>query len=157
MDNKKLNKYLTKEFRKIGRDLSREKARCARLYSDWRDDEFNMLDNFFIWGYNVNKNVVPSFYSWDDAYIYYNRITKKYIMTIDTGFYDAEYSEELARGEVKRLVEIDFGFRDFLLKNDLLIIEPVFPYNDPTLEADTLPQLYFKFKIMLEGYKQFLR
>lgn len=156
MNNKKLDTYLLKELRKIDHDYKREKIRCARLYPDWRDDEFNMLDNLFIWGYNVDPKQTPSFLSWDDAYIYFNRQTKKYYMTIDTGFYGMKYDADLARTEIKRLHEIDLAFRDFLIENNLPMIEPVFPYSDPALEADTLPQLYFKFRIMLEGYKQYL-
>ena len=95
MNNKKLDIYLRKELRKIGHDYKREKARCARLYPDWVDDEFNMLDNLFIWGYNADPKQTPSFLSWDDAYVYLNRQTKKYYMTIDTGFYGCNYDADL--------------------------------------------------------------
>ena len=155
MNNKKLNAYLQKEFRKMGKDLKREKARCAHLYPDWRDDEFNMLDNLFIWGYNTNPKITPSFYSWDDAYIYYNRMTKKYCMTIDTGFYGINYDADSARVESVRLDQIDMAFRDFLIKKGLPMRADIFPFEDPTLEADTLNELYVKFRIMIEGYRQY--
>lgn len=156
MNKQKFDTYLKKLYEELNKDYRYEKERCSRLYPDWKDDEFNMLDNLFIWGYNIDKNITPSFYSWDDAYIYYNRVSKKYFMTIDTGFYNLKYNAELARTEIQRLREIDLAFRNFLAENDLPMIEPVFPYNDPALEADTLPQLYFKFRVMLEGYKQYL-
>lgn len=153
MNNKKLDAYLRKELKKIGHDYKREKARCARLYSDWRDDEFNMLDNLFIWGYNADPKVIPSFLSWDDAYIYFNRQTKKYYMTIDTGFYGCNYDAELARAESDRLSQIDEAFRDFLIEKGLPMRADIFPFEDPALEANTLSELYVKFRIMIEGYK----
>jgi hypothetical protein len=153
MNNKKLNAYLRKELRKLGTDLKREKARCARLYPDWVDDEFNMLDNLFIWGYNTDPKAIPSFYSWDDAYIYFNRQTKKYYMTIDTGFYGVNYDEEFARVELDRLDQIDLAFRDFLIEKGLPMRADTFPFEDPALEAETLSELYVKFRIMIEGYK----
>ena len=153
MNNKKLDAYLHKELKKIGHDYKREKARCARLYPDWRDDEFNMLDNLFIWGYNVDPKTMPSFCSWDDAYIYFNRQTKKYYMTIDTGFYGCNYDAELTRAEGGRLSQIDEAFRNFLIEKELPMRADIFPFEDPALEADTLSELYVKFRIMIEGYK----
>lgn len=155
MNNKKLNAYLRKEMKKIGKDMKREKARCARLYPDWRDDEFNMLDNLFIWGYNTNPNIAPSFLSWDDAYIYFNRATKKYYMTIDTGFYKADPDTESARRESERLDQIDEAFRNFLIEKGLPMRADIFPFENPALEADTLNELYVKFRIMIEGYRKY--
>lgn len=154
MNLKKLNAYIAKELHHIGKNLKREKARCARLYPDWRDDEFNMLDNKFIWGYNTDPKITPSFYSWDDAYIYYNRANKKYYMTVDIGYYGVEYSDLHARGVLYRLWKIKKAFGNFVEENGLQI-KPVFPFNDPALEADSIGELYFKFCIMCEGYKQY--
>ena len=157
MEKQRLTAYIHKELNLLGKDYTSEIKRCERLYPDWRDDEFNMLDNKFIWGYNIDPNITPSFFTWDDAYIYYNRADKKYYMTIDTGFYELTYSEEIAQTEIGRLHEIDLAFRKFLEENDLPLISPVFPFNNPALEANSLSELYFKFRIMLEGYKQFLQ
>ena len=153
IDHKKLNTYLRKELRKLGRDYKREKERCARIYADWNDDEFNMLDNLFIWGYNTNPTVVPSFESWDDAYVYYNRASKMYYMTVDTGFYNCNYDNDLARTELDRLNEIEKAFRNFLVGNGISISAEIFPFKDPALEAYSLAELYSKFRVMLEGYK----
>jgi hypothetical protein len=152
MNTKKLNIYIRKELKKIGKDMRREKARCARLYPDWRDDEFNMLDNLFIWGYNTNPKITPSFYSWDEAYIYYNRITNKYYMTIDISFYGGEYNAELARKDDERLSQIKEAFRDFLIEKDLPLRAQIFPFQELELEADTLSELYVKFCMMYAGY-----
>ena len=153
MSNKKLDAYLRKELRKIGRDYKREKDRCARLYPDWKDDEFNMLDNLFIWGYNIDPNIIPSFYSWDDAYVYYNRAAKKYYMTVDTGFYGCSYNAEVGRVEIQRLEQIEKAFGNFLTEKGFTKMPEIFPFEDPALEAYSLEELYIKFNIMLEGYK----
>lgn len=153
MDNKKLEAYLRKELRKMGKDMKREKARCARLYPDWRDDEFNMFDNLFIWGYTENSKTIPSFYTWEDAYIYFNRANKKYYMAIDTGFYGVRGDIDLVRVELQRLDQIDEAFRDFLIKKGLPMHADIFPYEDPMLEADTLSELYTKWRVALEGYR----
>ena len=155
MSNKTLDAYLRKEFKKIGRDYKREKARCAKLCPDWEDNEFNMLDNLFIWGYNLDPKVTPSFHSWDDAYIYYNRATQKFYMTIDTGFYGCAYNEELARVEIGRLDGINEAFRNFLIEKGMSLKVEIFPLETLELEADDLSELYTKFNIMLDGYKQF--
>ena len=152
MDNKKLNDYLYKELRKIGKNLKKEKARCAKLYPDWRDDEFNMLDNKFIWGCSNDLGAVPSFCTWDDAYIYYNRASQKYYMTIDLGFYDVKYSEEFGRIAILRLTKIKEAFEDFLSKSGIARGAIIFPYENPELEADSLAELYTKFYIMYLGY-----
>lgn len=155
MDTKKLNDYIEKEMAQIGKDMKREKERCARLYPDWRDDEFNMLDNYFIWGYCEDSKKTPSFYTWDDAYVYYNRIDKTYYMTLDTGFYDTVYSKETARIELGRLHQIKTAFRNFLLEIGESLSANIFPYTDPALEAYSLSELYLKLCIAIEGYEAY--
>ena len=153
MDNQKLEAYLRKELRKMGKDMKREKARCARMYPDWEDHEFNMLDHLFIWGYTTDPKTIPSFHTWDDAYIYYNRANKKYYLSIDTGFYGMARDTELARIELQRLDQIDEAFRIFLIEKGLPMHAEIFPYEELALEAETLPILYTKWRIALEGYR----
>jgi hypothetical protein len=139
-------------LRKLGKNLKKEKARCVKLYPDWTDDEFNMLDNKFIWGCSNEPGAIPSFCTWDDAYVYYNRATKKYYMTIDLGFYDINYSDELGRIAILRLAKIKEAFEDFLSENGIDYNVIIFPYENPELEADSLAELYVKFYIMYLGY-----
>ena len=155
MNNRKLNKYLKKEMRRSKVNLAREKARCRRQYLDYLDNEFNMLDNLFIWGYNTNPKVTPSFLSWDDAYIYYNRATQRYYMTIDTGFYDAIKDAESARIELDRLSRIEEAFRNFMIKSNLSLRAEKITFHDLGLEGYSLTELYTRFRYMLEGYKAF--
>ena len=156
-DNKKIEKYISKELRKVSRNLNKEKARCRRQYVDWEDDEFNMLDNKFIWGYNTDPTKTPSFLSWDDAYIYFDRKSKKYCMIVDTAFYtkqlEVDKSEEAARAEIDRLFQIADAFRDFLIENNLRQRADFYCFQDSFLCADSLTELYTKFRIQIEGYK----
>ena len=155
MNNKKLNTYIKKEMKKNKSSLSREKARCRRLYPDYLDNEFNMLDNLFIWGYNTNPKVVPSFLSWDDAYIYYNRATKRYYMSIDIGMYEEIKDAESARAELDRLCRIEEAFRNFMIKSNLSLRAEKITFHDLGLEGHSLTELYTRFRYMLEGYKAF--
>ena len=153
MNTKRLDALISKELKRAGKDYKREKARCKKMYPDWEDNEFNMLDYRFIWAYTPDANLTSSFYTWDDALVYFNRATKKYHMTIDTGFYGLNYDADLARTESDRLSQIDEAFRDFLIEKGLPMRADIFPFEDPALEADTLSELYVKFRIMIEGYK----
>lgn len=100
MKNKKLDKELKKELRQC----KRIKRRCARMYPDWRDDEFNMGANKFIWG--VAHNGAPaSFSTINDIMVYYNRDYKIYFMDID--------SQLLARDAMDRLTELKSEFENF--------------------------------------------
>ena len=155
MNQRKLNSYMKKELKLAKLSLAREKARCRRTYPDYLDNEFNMLDNLFIWGYNNNPKVESSFLTWDDAYIYYNRATKRYYMTIDTGFYDAIKDEESARAELDRLCRIEEAFRNFMIENNLSTRLEKIRFEDSGLEGHSLTELYTKFKYVFEGYKAF--
>ena len=149
---RKINFYIKKEMKRARKQYKKEKKRCQALYPDWEDNEFNMLDTQFIWGYNRNRKVVPSFLSWDDAMVYYNRKTKLFYMTIDTGLYGMEKDEETARVELERLTKIKEAFGDFLVEKGLPLRANIFPFKNPALEAETLSQLYVKLCIMILGY-----
>ena len=156
MNKRKLNAYLAKELKRIGKHYKREQARCAKAYPDWLDDEFNMLDSQFIWGYHSDPKVIPSFHTWNDAYIYFNRATKMYYMEVDTGFSGMKYDPDLARNELQRLSEIDEAFRNFLIEKGIPMRVNDFRLTGGALEGETLSELYIRFRIMLEGYKTYL-
>ena len=155
--DKEITTWVTKEMKRMTKELNKEKARCKKEYLDWEDNEFNMLDSKFIWGYNVDPNKTPSFLSWDDAYVYFDRKSKKYYMIVDTGFYTKRFeldtSEEAARAEIDRLFQISDAFRDFLIENNLRQRADFNCFQDNFLCADSLTELYTKFRIQIEGYK----
>ena len=116
MNNKALDIYLKKEMRRAKRSLSREEARCRASYPDWENDEYNLLDYKFIWGWTPgvsSHTIPPSFYTWEDFYIYYNRANKRYYFYTDTGVYKY-LNKDVARDECGRLLQIKEAFRNFL-------------------------------------------
>lgn len=148
------NRQIGRKVKKILRDMKRERKRCAKEYPDWCDDEYNNLDDKFIWGCTSSTDNQPSsFNHWDDAYVYYNRKTKKYYMVIDTGFYSDIYDEEVAQEEIDRLDRIESRFSKFLIQNHIPCVAYIFPFQNPALEADTLSELYVKLRVMIEGYR----
>lgn len=155
MDKKKLNTHIRKELKRMGKDLKREKARCARLYPDWRDDEYNMLDNYFIWGFNKNPKVIPSFNTWDDLYIYFNRASGKYYYHFDTGIYRYE-DMEAARIELERLSEMEIAFRNFIVESGLTMRANFCAADFEDEGAATLSGLYVKFRTKYEAYKWYV-
>ena len=155
MNKRKLNSYMKKALKLAKLSLAREKARCRRTYPDYLDNEFNMLDNLFIWGYNTNPKVTPSFLSWDDAYIYYNRATKRYYMSIDIGMYEGIKDAEFAQVELDRLSRIEEAFRNFMIESNLSLRAEKITFHDLGLEGYSLTELYTRFRYTLEGYKAF--
>lgn len=148
---------LNKQIKKLFKDMERAKQYCAKTYPDWNDDCFNALENKFIWGFCKNKHIEPSFCTWNDAQVYYNRATKKYYLDIDTGIFIEDIDAETARVELERLEEIKKAFRNFLRKSNLRTdaLIPCFfnPDFQLSLDGESLTQLYVKFCILLEGYK----
>lgn len=152
---KAIDKLINKELRRMGKSLKREKARCARMYPDWRDDEFNMLDNKFIWGYTEDAKTTPSFLTWDDIYIYYNRADHMFYVTIDTGLYLPPENAEAARMELDRLTKIDEAFRNFLTEIGQQPGDPICFCELDVRGSTTLSEAYSKFYVFLEGYRKY--
>lgn len=66
--------------------MREERQRCANTYPDWRNDEFNCLDNQFIWGLKSKEdhsNMPPSFCTLNDIMLYYNRQHDIYYIDVD--------------------------------------------------------------------------
>lgn len=147
-----IHKLIKKEMRRAGSSLKREEARCRAQYPDWRNDEYNLLDYKFIWGYTKDSTAEPSFYTWDDAYIYYNRANKRYYMHIDTGIYEP-VEKEAAWSEMDRLFEIKTAFKRFLIENKIPT-DAKFCFDILQDEgALSLEELYVKFLILVDGYR----
>ena len=76
-----------KTVHRLFKTYQKEKKRCAKLYPDWNDDDYNALDNKFIWGVTEELSAEASFATNNIVTIYYNRSNKKYYLSIDvTGF-----------------------------------------------------------------------
>lgn len=148
---------ISKQLKKLFKDTERAKKVCAKKYPDWEDDCFNALDNKFIWGIcHGEKQLEPSFCTWNDAQVYFNRSTKRYYLDIDTGIYDTTQMGDLAWVELERLYEIKEGFRNFLVENNLRTEPEIRCFFSPdyqiALDANSLSELYANFCMMLAGY-----
>ena len=150
-----MKKFLKKEFKRY----LKEKKRCAAQYPDWRDDNFNVLDNKFIWGFN-SMGDEPSFATWNEAYIYYNRATKKYYLEIDDSLLTFTKDTVAARSVSGRLSEIEKAFRNFVLENSngiesVKVELPAGCSRVFELEGEDVAELYAKFMIQLYGYNTY--
>ena len=120
-----------------------------------------MLDHKFIWGIDLDHpDQEVSFHSWNDAYIYFNRKDNLYYMEVDTTLFTLHYVDEdpqaVARRELDRLLKIDEAFRNFLIENNLRMRADNLSFWCLDLKAESLTQLYTRFRILLEGYQWYL-
>lgn len=129
------------------------KKQCRKLYPDWRDDEFNCGVLKYIWGVDLScPSKQTSFYDLTDMDIMYNRETNKYLLSVDcnTSPIDkgvcAKYLEDLLSAFNKFMKTQDPFINIDIELSDLII-------GDIT-QADTLEELYLKFRIFVEGYKR---
>lgn len=152
--DKRIERQLDKSIKKELKLMQKENKRYAKLYSDWKDDEFNMGHNKFIWGYNSLSNVPASFCTWNEAEIIYNRLANTYKLNIDI-ILGSTYDKVIGKMELEHLEEIKERFRIFLINNELDTHYNLFPITDLALEASTLEELYTRFCILLDGYKQY--
>ena len=155
-----MNTFITHlKVKKILREIARERKRCAKQYPDWRDDEFNNLDDKFIWGCPPEgkpSDTPTSFNTWDDAYIYFNRADGLYYMEIDTGFYNGVWNEDFAQDEIDRLHHIKHCLEKYMYKNQIPRTGKLFPFKNPELCGNSVTELYLKLCVMIEGYTRMM-
>lgn len=151
--NNKINQYVKKIKWRARKKLKREEARCRASYPDWEKNENNLLDYKFLWGYTPNstRSLKPSFYTWEDFYIYYNRADKRYYFHVDTGIY-RYINQEAAREEIGRLVKIKVAFGDFLSENGFSTDTEICFDELQQDGAESLSALYRKFCILVDGF-----
>ena len=147
-----MTKWLKTEFRRA----NKEKKRCKKLYSDWKDDEFNCGANKFIFGVvneNCSQQSEASFHTLNDLVVYYNRDTEKYLLDI----------EPIVENSIEYLSNLLKKFRNFVcetynIQNLNIGINPslyTYLYDMSNYwSSDNLVDLYFRFYIFVQGYKQ---
>ena len=157
---------MTSWSRKELKKAKKEKKRCKKMYSDWRDDEFNCGPNKFIFGVvsDTNKYLktpqdgCASFQTLNDLTIYYNRDMHKYVLDIDV----YACCDELCDTYLTTLLN---KFKDFVetlteSKINHLINDNIFTYLEDMSgywTSDTIHTLYFKFYMFVIGYKQLIK
>lgn len=150
----RIKKLLSKEFKYI----KKEKKRCAKTYPDWRDDEYNMLADKFIWAIPENPDVSPSFMTLNQALVTYNRDQRRYHLYIDCYHFDTSTAEG-QQSMVNTLKNIKEAFADFVFSFDE---DKIIPYHTLTPEdvnaifmADSLEALYCKFALLVSGFETY--
>ena len=134
----------------------KEKARCKKIYPDWKDDEYNCGPLKFIWGVKSHDDLTANgvnFYSMNDIDIVYNRDTKMYLLGIET-----IYLFESHKYRIEYLNNLLDEFREYLYKNNLFEVDinpqHLYLYNNGEMFiSDNLTDLYYKFKIFVKGYE----
>lgn len=158
MTDKQLTKKLSKRIKQELRLMKKRKKECAQLYPDWRDDEYNMLENRFIWGISAKENEKASFITYNKAVCYYNRRTQKYYLDIDTSFFDDD-AESLSR-ELNYLIEITNAFQEYVYRGSEATPLRHIPFSEwsiePVLEADTLERLCCKLRQIVLLYNNYI-
>lgn len=135
----------------------RESERCARSYSDWKNDEFNFLDNNYLWGVVIEgKSASPaSFQTLNYLDLYYNRKTKLYFLNIDFSHWahpdwkDSDYLTSLLqslRVYVESVTRESLSTKNYPLSTFELSSE-VDLFSDVSLKG-----LYHKFHIFVAGF-----
>ena len=146
---------LHKETRKEIKAAEKEKKRCQKLYADWKDDEYNCGPLKYIWGIKSYDDLTlsePNFYTLNDLDIYYNRDNKLYMLDLET-----IYSFETVADRINYLNRLLDTFREYMSTNKLFEsnYDPFFLYvynYGKMFEAESLTELYYKFKIFVTGY-----
>lgn len=130
------------------------KAKMKRLYPDYVDDAYNADELKFIWGIRSWDDLSPakdvSFWSMNDLDIYYDRKRGKYCLDIETA-----YHIESSEGKCRYLRGLLDRFTEYMVANNLST-EPKYLLDfsnlDMKFEADTIEELYTRFKIVVDGY-----
>ena len=124
----------------------------AKKYSDYADDEYNDGSLKFIWGtksYDCLSASEANLYTMNDIEIIYDRDTKQYMLGIETSYIfddiqaDCEY--------YKRLLDY---FTQYMNDNGLSTEPHYCPFCanlDMRFEADSIEELYTRFKIVVTG------
>lgn len=141
-------RYIAPVFEKI------HKAKMKRLYPDYVDDAYNADELKFIWGVrswdDFSSGEGVNFYTMNDIDIYFDRKRGKYGLDIETAYHidSNEGKCQYVRGLLDR-------FTEYMVKNNLST-EPKYLLDfsnlDMKFEADTIEELYTRFKIVVDGY-----
>ena len=150
-----LKNNLNKETKEDLRRSKKEKKRCQKLYADWKDDEYNCGSLKYIWGIKSHDDLSANkanFYTLNDLDIYFNRDNRLYMLGLET-----IYSFETVADRISYLNRLLDTFREYMVTNDLFDsnYDPFFLYlynYGKMFEAESLTELYYKFKIFVTGY-----
>lgn len=152
LTNKKIDKKLKKELKKC----KKEKIRCAKQYTDWKDDDYNCGPLKFIWGLNTNSAEKSNFRTLNLIYIYYNRDNGLYFLELDGD------SNEFNEYYIKELQKIESCFTEWICSNSTMYEEvknfafdkdigTVMNLGKDLFVGKSIAELYYKLRILVKG------
>ena len=128
------------------------KSKNNELKSEYEDDKYNCGSLKYIWGVKswddiTNKNAC--LHTMNDIDIIYNRDTKLYNLSIETIYmFEGNKEEE----ECKYLRHLLDKFSKYMDNNNLSKDYKTYLAMYDCFSAETIEELYFKFKIFVGGY-----
>ena len=131
----KLTKRELKFWKKYNKKL-------AKKYPDFKEDEYNVGVNKFIYG--INRDYTSENTSFDTPNlldIYYNREDKKYYCTVD--------AFEININDIQKIKEL--LKKEFEIEENLLFNENYFSMLDNGVTSENLLSLVYKVYIILNG------
>lgn len=131
-----------------------EKKKCAKLYPDWVDDDFNSLHNKFIWGITADLDTNTSFATDNVICIYQNRKDKCYYFSIDIIQFGNDYDmiKRTLRSLLPRIVIIKNKSQKVSMPADTEIIQD-FLLNG-SYQCASLHEVCLKLYIVIQGILQ---
>ena len=129
--------------------------KMMKKYPDYKADEYNCGELKFVravksWDDLSGKDA--NIYTMNDIEIDYDRKSKEYILSFETVY---QFKDGKA-GEVKYFEELLDAFTKFMTDNNYKMDESFFFWttqSDDLWRADSIPLLYTKFRLFVEGYK----
>ena len=151
-----LKKWLKLEQRRY----RQRKKYCQKMYEDWEDNEFNYLDNKFVWAKVAegSKPETPSFITLNDAIIYFDREAKEYVFDCDLSMFDCGDADS-AQHMIEYLERIQDAFAAWYYegKFDTTINEPYCEMFNHGIRAETLPMLKLQIDSLICGLQATLK
>lgn len=159
MKESKFNRWFKRLLRTERRKYNQRKKYCKKMYSDWVDDEFNYLDNKFVWALPAKgQPQVASFQSLNDAILYYNRATDMYYFDCDLSMFDCG-DPDSAQHMIEYLERVQDAFALWYYENrkDTALNEAYCPIFHDGISAKTLPMIKLQIDAMICGLQATLK
>ena len=135
-----------RQIHKMFKKYQAEKKKCAKLYPDWVDDDFNSLHNKFIWGITEEGLTDANFTTNNVICVYYNRANHCYYFSIDITGTNAMSILKTSNTALHQLLAMD----DRCNPSIFSIIEDAIMGGD-YFQCATLTEVYTKIMILING------
>lgn len=127
-----------------------------KKYPDYENNEYNDDNLKFIWGVKSHDDFTSTsanIWTVNDLDIVYDRDTEVYLLGLETIY----YFENGYKGEIEYLEELLDKFTKFVEENNYILssdaIHISYAESSEPWKADSIAELYYRFKIFVNGYK----